>query len=177
MAIEVAAKLIRRVPESVEKVGLFVNPNNSLVTRVLDQTDLDFIQLHGEESPARIEELKTVTGLPVIKVIKIANAKDFDNLEKYECVAEKFLFDARAPEGLENALPGGNALSFDWRLLADRDCDTPWILAGGLTIENVAAATRISGANAVDVSSGVEDQPGVKNVKKIAAFIDAVASV
>ena len=177
LPIEDAAKLIRRVPDFVETVGLFVDPDNTLVTRVLDQIDLDVLQLHGDESPARIEELKTVTGLPVIKVLKIAEAGDLEDLEAYECVAERFLFDARAPKDMENALPGGNALSFDWRLLAERDWDTPWILAGGLTPENVAEAIRISGANAVDVSSGVEDRPGVKNVGKITAFMDAVASV
>ena len=175
--IEDAAKLIRRVPDFVETIGLFVDPDNTLVTRVLDQIDLDVLQLHGDESPARIEELKTVTGLPVIKVLKIAKADDLEDTEAYECVADRFLFDARAPRDLENALPGGNALSFDWRLLAERDWDTPWILAGGLTPENVAEAMRISGANAVDVSSGVEDRLGVKNVGKITAFIDAVASV
>ncbi len=177
LPIEVAAKLIRRVPDSVQTVGLFVNPDNAMVTRVLDQTELDVIQLHGEESPARIEELKTVTGLPVIKVLKITEADDFEDLKAYEYVVERFLFDARAPEDMENALPGGNALSFDWRLLAERNWDTPWILAGGLTAENVAEAMRISGATAVDVSSGVEDHPGVKNVRKITAFIDAVTSV
>ena len=137
----------------------------------------DILQLHGDESPARIEELKNVTGLPVIKVLKIAEAGDLEELGAYECVAERILFDARAPRDMENALPGGNALSFDWRLLAERDWDTPWILAGGLTSENVAEAIRVSGANAVDVSSGVEDRPGVKNVGKITAFMDAVASV
>jgi len=177
LLIEDAAKLIRRVPDFVESIGLFVNPDNTLVTRVLDQIDLDVLQLHGDESPARIEELKTVTGLPVIKVLKIAEAGDLEDLEAYECVAERFLFDARAPRDMENALPGGNALSFDWRLLAERDWDTPWILAGGLSPENVAEAIRISGANSVDVSSGVEDRPGVKNVGKITAFMDAVASV
>ena len=177
LPIEDAAKLIRRVPETVETIGLFVNPDNALVTRVLDQTDLDVLQLHGDESPERIEELKTVTGLPVIKVLKIAHVDDLDNLEAYESVAERFLFDARAPEDMEKALPGGNALSFDWRLLADRDWDPSWILAGGLTAENVAEAIHISGANAVDVSSGVEDRPGVKNAGKITAFIDAVASI
>ena len=177
LPISDAAKLIRRVPDSVETVGLFVNPDNALVARVLDQTSFGVIQLHGEESPARVEELKTFTGLPVIKVLKIAKADDLEDLEAYEGVVERFLFDARAPEDMEHALPGGNALSFDWRLIAERNWDTPWILAGGLTAENVANATRISGANAVDVSSSVEDRPGVKNVGKITAFIDAVASI
>ena len=157
-------------------MGLFVDPDNALVTRVLDQIDLDILQLHGDESPARIEELKNVTGLPVIKVLKIAEAGDLEELGAYECVAERILFDARAP-GTWKMLYQGNALSFDWRLLAERDWDTPWILAGGLTSENVAEAIRVGGANAVDVSSGVEDRPGVKNVGKITAFMDAVASV
>merc|ERR1711918_234731 len=107
--------------------GLFVDPDNALVTRVLDQIDLDVLQLHGDESPSRIKELKNVTGLPVIKVLKIAEAGDLEELGAYECVAERILFDARAPRDMENALPGGNALSFDWRLLAERDWDTPWI--------------------------------------------------
>lgn len=177
LPIEDAAKLIRRVPASVEIIGLFVNPDDALVTRVLDQTDLDVLQLHGDESPARIEELKTLTGLPVIKVLKIAQVDDLDDLQPYESVAERFLFDARAPEEMEKALPGGNALSFDWRFLAGRDWAKLWILAGGLTAENVAEAMCISGAEAVDVSSGVEDKPGVKNVRKIKAFIEAVATV
>ena len=106
-----------------------------MVTRILDQTDLDILQLHGDESPARIEELKTLTGLPVIKVLKISQADDLEDLKAYESVAERFLFDTRVPDEMENALPGGNALSFDWRLLAGRDWATPWILAGGLTAE------------------------------------------
>ena len=177
LSIKDAANLIRRVPETVTTVGLFVDPKDALVGSVLDKTNVDFLQLHGNESPERIYELKALTGLPIIKVLKVANEEDLDLLRAYEAVAEKFLFDARAPKEMENALPGGNALSFDWQLLAGRDWAAPWILAGGLTAENVAEAVRISGADAVDVSSGVEDRPGVKNIGKISAFIEAAGSV
>ena len=176
LKIEFGAKLIRRVPANVEKVGLFVNPDNGLLSGVLDKAEFDVIQLHGDESPERVAELKSLAGRPVIKALKICRPEDFEVMDAYRSVVERFLFDARVPEGIRNALPGGNALSFDWKILAGQALEDPWMLAGGLTAKNVADAMRISGADAVDVSSGVEYRPGVKSVRKIKAFIEAVAS-
>jgi len=111
-----------------------------------------------------------------MKVVKIKQAQDLSELEAYQETADRFLFDARAPKDMANALPGGNAISFDWQILKDRQWSHPWVLAGGLTADNVAEAIRISGAAAVDVSSGVEDKPGIKNVEKIRSFIQAAAA-
>ncbi len=174
--IDLAGSLIRRVPAGVEKLGLFVDPEDTLISEVTGAAQLDLLQLHGDETPERVSELKDMTGLPVMKVFKIESAADLERLEAYREVADRFLFDARAPKDMENALPGGNAVSFDWQLLSDLEIQTPWVLAGGLTAGNVAEAIHVSGADAVDVSSGVEDRPGVKNVAKIKAFVEAAAS-
>ncbi len=109
----------------------------------------------------------------MIKAIPVSEAADLDRAAAYESVVDYLMFDAKPPKSMANALPGGNALSFDWTLLSGRRFQRPWLLAGGLTPDNLIEAVRISGAPMVDVSSGVEDRPGEKNVSKIKAFLDA----
>jgi len=169
-----ASRLTNRVPAGVKRVGLFVDPTDEMITTVLNQNVLDLIQLHGNESPERVAEIKDITSLKVIKVLKVADVRDLKYVSVYQGVAEWLMFDALAPKDMKGALPGGNALSFDWNILARANIPTPWILAGGLNLENVKEAMSTSGAKVVDVSSGVEKQPGVKCVEKIRSFIQAV---
>ena len=169
-----ASRLTNRVPASVKRVGLFVDPTDEMITTVLNKNILDLIQLHGNEPPERVAKIKDITRLKVIKVLKVTDIRDLKYVSVYQGVAEWLMFDALAPKDMKGALPGGNALSFDWNILARANIPTPWILAGGLNLENVKEALSISGAKVVDVSSGVEKQPGVKCVEKIQSFIQAV---
>lgn len=164
-----AAALAVQVPMGVAKVGLFVNPDDATLTATLEQVPLDMIQLHGGESPARVAEVRALTGLPVIKAVGISGPADLDQLWDYGLVADMLLIDAKPPQ--DAALPGGNGLAFDWRLLAGRQILKPWLLAGGLTPENVHEAIRLTRAQGVDVSSGVESAPGVKDPDRIRRFI------
>jgi len=131
------------------------------------------LQLHGRESPQRVAEIKGRFGLPVMKAVGVAGEEDLPAIAEYAQVADQLLVDAKPPKGSD--LPGGNGLSFDWRLIAGRRWGVPWMLAGGLTPDNVADAIRLTGANQVDVSSGVEIAPGVKSGPRIKAFIDATS--
>ena len=169
-----ASRLTNRVPASVKRVGLFVDPTDEMITTVLNQNVLDLIQLHGNEPPERVAEIKDITRLKVIKVLKVTDIRDLKYVSVYQRVAEWLMFDALAPKDMKGALPGGNALSFDWNILARANIPTPWILAAGLNLENVKEAMSTSGAKVVDVSSGVEKLPGVKCVEKIKSFIRAV---
>ena len=129
------------------------------------------LQLHGSETPERVAELRSRVGLPVMKAIGIADAPDLDKIPVYEAVADQILVDAKPPKDAD--LPGGNGLSFDWRLVSTRKWRKPWMLAGGLTPENLAEAIALTGTTQVDVSSGVESAPGEKDADKIAAFCKA----
>jgi phosphoribosylanthranilate isomerase len=169
---EQAAALAALVPRSVKKVGLFVDATDADVETVLDHVRLDLLQLHGKESPQRVEALRLATGLPVMKALGVATARDVRAAEAYDDHADWLMFDAKAPR--DATRPGGNALSFDWTLLKAYAGRTPWMLAGGLSRANVRAAIKESGARAVDVSSGVESTPGVKSPAKIRAFLRAV---
>lgn len=168
-----AGQLAAGVPPSVRKVGLLVDDSDARIAEILSHCDLDLLQLHGHETPERVAEIRARFGKPVIKVISISDAADLDRATAYEGVADYLMFDAKPPKSMANALPGGNAISFDWTLLAGRRFQRPWLLAGGLTPDNLIEAVRISGAPMVDVSSGVEDRPGEKNVSKIKVFLDA----
>lgn len=159
------------VPPGVARVGLFVNPDDALLDAVLARVPLDILQLHGSESPERVARIKARTGLPVMKAVGVADAADLEALWDYGLVADMLLVDAKPPK--DAALPGGNGLSFDWRLLVGRKWLKPWMLAGGLTPENVAEAVRLTGARIVDVSSGVESAPGQKDAGLIRAFVAA----
>ncbi len=168
-----AAALTAAAPPRLCKVGLFVDVEDETIAKTLAAVGLDMLQLHGGESPARVAEIRARFGLPVMKAVKIAGPEDLAAAEAYFRAADRLLFDAKPPKEMTGALPGGNALAFDWRLLAGKTWPLPWMLAGGLDPENVAEAVRISGARAVDVVSGVEDRPGLKNPNKIRAFLAA----
>ena len=167
-----ASALARQTPPQVKRVGLFVDADDDTLAAVTDDVALEILQLHGSETPRRIADIKARFGLPVMKAIKVATAEDIAAAEAYLQVVDLLLFDAKAPKTLKNALPGGNAIAFDWRLLAGRRWARPWMLSGGLDADNLAEAVGITAARAVDVSSGVEDGPGNKSPEKIAAFLE-----
>ncbi|SEH26982.1 phosphoribosylanthranilate isomerase [Magnetospirillum fulvum] len=168
---ERATELLSYLERPVSRVGLLVDPDDALLDAVIGGVRLDLLQLHGNESPERVEAIRLEYGVPVMKMIPIAGPDDLAAADSYLGVADRLLFDARPPKG--SSLPGGNAVSFDWSVLTGRRWPLQWFLAGGLTPTNVAEAIRISGAKAVDVSSGVETAPGVKSPELIRAFIAA----
>lgn len=170
-----ARALLERVPDGVLKVALMVDPDDQDVGAVCRQLPFDLVQLHGSESVERVAEIKAITGKPVMKAVGISGPDDIARAHEFEAVCERILLDAKAPEGA--MLPGGNALSFDWELIRGESWEKPWMLAGGLNAENLAQAVKISGAAAVDVSSGVEDAPGRKSVDKIRAFLALAATL
>ena len=168
---EQARAIALAAPPGLARVGLFVDAEDAAIAAVLAQAPLDMLQLHGHESPARVAEIRARFGLPVIKAVGIATEADLPALAEQGRAADMLLVDAKpAPDA---ALPGGNGLAFDWRLIAGRRWPVPWLLAGGLTAETVAEAIRLTGARQVDVSSGVESAPGVKDAARIAAFVAA----
>jgi phosphoribosylanthranilate isomerase len=172
-----AAALAHLAPARVVTVGLFVDASDDEIAARLAAVPLDLLQLHGDEAPARVAALRARFGRPVMKAVAIAGPEDVAGAAAYAGVADRLLFDAKPPKVMKDALPGGNALSFDWRLLAGRRWPVPWMLSGGLDTDNVAEAVAISGAAAVDVSSGVEDRPGLKSPAKIARFLAAVRAL
>ncbi|GLQ33757.1 N-(5'-phosphoribosyl)anthranilate isomerase [Amylibacter marinus] len=165
------AALAQLVPAGRCKVGLVVNPSDVELEQILDAVPLDMIQLHGSETPERVSEIKDRFSLPVMKAVGLADEGDLPALQEYGRVCDQLLVDAKPPKNAD--LPGGNGLAFDWRLIAGRRWAVPWMLAGGLTPENVADAIRLTGATQVDVSSGVEAAVGVKDAELISDFIDA----
>lgn len=169
-----AADLAAAVPPAVTKVGLFVDADDETLAGTLERVPLDLLQLHGSEGPERVAEIKARFGLPVMKAVQVSGESDLAVADGYLEGADRLLFDAKPAADMAGALPGGNALSFDWRLLAGRDWALPWMLSGGLDAGNVAEAVATSGAAAVDVSSGVEDRRGRKDPVLIAAFLAAV---
>jgi phosphoribosylanthranilate isomerase len=171
ITIPAARDLALAAPVGLAKVALVVNPNDAELDAIAGTVPLDMIQLHGRETPERVAEVKARYGLPVMKAVGIADANDLPKLESYFGVADQILVDAKPPKGGE--LPGGNGLSFDWRLIAGRRWPCPWMLAGGLTPENVAEAVKMTGTKQVDVSSGVEDAPGQKNAELIQKFVQS----
>ena len=168
---ERAGELAADLPSSVLKVGVFFDEEMATISRCAQGAQLDIIQVHGTETPERVSEIRDVTGLPVMKVIKLRTPEDLDAIEDFIQVADRLLFDTKPPPEMTDALPGGNAISFDWRILEGRDWPLPWMLAGGLTPENLAQAVATTGATALDVSSGVESRPGVKEPALIEAFL------
>ncbi|WP_107495719.1 phosphoribosylanthranilate isomerase [Thalassobius sp. I31.1] len=174
LEIDQARTLALEIPEGVAKVALTVNADDATLDAITAQVPLDVLQLHGKESVERVQEVRARYGLPVMKAIGIADEADLAQISTYTQVADQLLIDAKPPKHAD--LPGGNGLAFDWRLLAGRRWATPWMLAGGLNPENVAEAIHLTGATQVDVSSGVESAPGVKNAKKIADFVQAATN-
>lgn len=161
-------------PPGLAKVALTVDADDAALDAIVAAVPLDMLQLQGRESPDRVAEVRARYGLPVIKAIGLADEGDLSAIFAFSSVADQLLIDAKPPGGAD--LPGGNGLAFDWRLLAGRRWLRPWMLAGGLTAENVAEAVRLTGARQVDVSSGVESGPGVKDPGKIAAFVAAACA-
>ncbi len=155
-------------------VALVVDADDELIDRINAEVKPDFFQAHGSETVDRIAEIHARTGVPVIKVIKVREASDIEAASGYDGVADMVLFDAKAPDTLDNALPGGNGIPFDWSLLSRDGSAKKFMLSGGLEADNVAKAIDITGAPAVDVSSGVETAPGVKDAAAIVKFIETV---
>ncbi len=173
LSIEAARALALEVPPGIAKVALTVDADDAALAAILEAVPIDMLQLHGREAPDRVLAIRAGFGLPVMKAVGVATAADLEAIDAYEEVADQILVDARPAPGA--ALPGGNGLVFDWRLIAGRGWRRPWMLAGGLTPDNVAAAIAATGARQVDVSSGVEAAPGVKDAGRMAAFARAVA--
>jgi phosphoribosylanthranilate isomerase len=167
-----AARLAKHLSRRVKRVAVLVDPDDAQLRDVIDTLQPHFLQLHGKETPARVAAIRRAYKVKVIKALGISTKADFKRIERYLAVADALLFDAKPPKR-KGALPGGNATSFDWKLLAGKKWKRPWLLSGGLSPKNVAEALRISGAKIVDVSSGVEDRVGHKSPGRIAAFIDA----
>lgn len=172
LELEQAAYMAGTVPEGICKVALTVNASDIELDAILGRMPVDMLQLHGRETPERVAEIRDRFGLPVMKAVGVASEEDLPALLEYGKVADQILVDAKAPKGA--ALPGGNGLAFDWRLIAGRRWPCPWMLAGGLTPANVGQAIAMTGARQVDVSSGVESAPGVKDPARIGAFLQAV---
>lgn len=166
-----ARALALSAPEGLCKVALVVDAEDAALDAIVQEVPLDMLQLHGHETPERVAAVKARYGLPVMKVIGVAGEADLASLTEYALVADQILIDAKPPK--DAVLPGGNGLTFDWRLLVGRKWLRPWMLAGGLTAGNVAEAIRLTGARQVDVASGVESAPGVKDAARIAEFVRA----
>lgn len=167
-----ARALALETPLGVAKVALVVNADDALLDALTAEVPLDMLQLHGSETPERVTEVKNRYGLPVMKAVGVSDAADLQSIDLYSTVADQLLIDAKPAKG--SKLPGGNGLSFDWKLLRGRKYWTkPWMLAGGLTPDNAAEAVALTGARQLDVSSGVESAPGIKDPELIGRFIAA----
>ncbi len=175
---ELAAQLSPLVPESVQKVALFVDPSDGELEDILSVFNPDVIQLHGMESPGRVAEINRIYSKPIIKAISVSHVDDLEETVAYEQVVSWFLFDARPPKKMDlsteasGALPGGNALSFDWTIMKEYASSLPWMLAGGINADNLKQAVQQSGAKVVDVSSGAESTRGQKDPALIAALLE-----
>ncbi len=174
--IATAAKLAAIMRGRAKIVALLVDADDATVAAVAAEVRPDLFQLHGKETPQRVAEITAMTGIPVMKAIAVRTAEDAARALAYSGAADLILFDAKPPEGLTGAMPGGNGVAFDWRALLGVKDKVRYMLSGGLTPENVAEAIRLTGATAVDVSSGVESAPGEKDADKIRRFIAAAKS-
>ncbi|AXQ95801.1 phosphoribosylanthranilate isomerase [Cereibacter azotoformans] len=171
LSLAQAQGLALAAPPGVAKVALTVDADDAALDEIVEAVPLDMLQLHGHETPERVAEVRARYGLPVMKAVGVADEADLPQILEHSLAADQILIDAKAPRGA--ALPGGNGLTFDWRLIAGRHWIRPWMLAGGLGPGNVAEAVRRTGATQVDVSSGVESAPGVKDAARIEAFLKA----
>ena len=172
VTLSVARDLALAAPPGLAKVALTVNADDATLDAITEAMPLDMLQLHGHESPDRVAEIRTRYGLPVMKVVGVADEGDLALLFDHSTAADHLMIDAKPPK--DAVLPGGNGLPFDWRLIAGRRWLRPWMLAGGLTAQNVAEAVRLTGTRQVDLASGVESAPGVKDRAMIQAFMAAV---
>jgi phosphoribosylanthranilate isomerase len=172
LAIEAARPLGSQVKGRAGKVALTVDANDDFIAAIIGALKPDMLQLHGKETPDRVVAVRTRFGLPVMKALPIATRADLAAIRPYATIVDRLLFDARPPA--DATRPGGLGNSFDWTLLRGVDARVPWVLSGGLDPGNVGEAIAITGASGVDVSSGVERAPGVKDPGRIRAFIRAV---
>lgn len=172
---DMSAQLASRSGKAIKRVGLFVDADDRHLAESIAAGQLDALQLHGDETPARLAELRAWHGLPVWKALPIASAADVARAASYQTSTDLILFDAKTPKGA--ALPGGMGLSFDWSLLSSYRSGIRWGLAGGLTPGNVKQAIAATRAPLVDTSSGVESAPGIKDVDRIAAFCKAARAL
>lgn len=170
IGLETAAALGQQAAGRIAKVALLVNASDDAISAIIAALKPDYLQLHGVESPQRVAEIRRRMGVPVIKVIGVGEPADVAAVGDFQH-ADMLLLDAKAPKGA--ALPGGNGLAFDWSMLSQTAIDRPWLLSGGLHAGNVAEALRQTKVRGVDVSSGVESAPGLKDLTKIAAFVKA----
>jgi len=171
---DIAGKLADAVRGRAKIVAVTVNADNDDLDEIIALLKPDILQLHGTETPERVLNVKAMYGLPVMKALSIREADDLIRVEPYIGIADRFLFDAKPPKGSD--LPGGNGVSFDWSLLAGLDADIDYMLSGGLNKDNVAEALSRTGARGIDLSSGVESAPGVKDLGLIDALFDAIAA-
>lgn len=167
-----AADFSLALPADVKTVAVMVDPSDDDITFMLKDFKPDFLQLHGHETKERVKEVREKFDVPVMKAIAVRSSDDVASGVSYSDIVDMLLFDAKAPS--DSMLPGGNGLSFDWTLLKSRKFSVPWMLSGGLNIENVRQAMRISGATCVDVSSAVESEPGIKDEGLVREFIRKV---
>lgn len=174
LTVDQARVLAFAAPPGLAKVALTVDADDTALDALIEAVPLDMLQLHGHESPDRVAAVRARYGLPVMKAVGVADEGDLAALMDYSLAADQILIDAKPPK--DAVLPGGNGLSFDWRLVAQRRWLRPWMLAGGLTPDNVAEAIRLTNARQVDVSSGVESAPGIKDPARIAAFVAAAGA-
>ncbi len=174
---ERAGQLAAALPDRVGRVAVVVDADDEALRAIVRGLRPDVIQLHGREDPRRAAAIKQEFSVQVMKALSVASAEDLDAADAFVPIVDMFLFDAKPPKTEVDALPGGNGRAFDWRLMAGRRWPRPWLLSGGLDEGNVADAVAASGAEAVDVSTGVEDRPGVKNPAKIRAFLAAVQAM
>jgi phosphoribosylanthranilate isomerase len=175
LSLGTAEELGRQVKSRAQKVAISVDADDAALENHIEALRPDLLQLHGKETFARVRDVKARFRLPVMKVIPVETKADLANLAGYAAVADRILFDARAPR--DATRPGGLGVPFDWRLLEGIDLKIPYMVSGGLHAANVAEAVRVTGARGVDVSSGVESAPGVKDPEKIRAFIRAARAV
>ena len=175
--LDTAAALAAHGRGAAQSVALLVNPDDDAVKQICDRVTPDMLQLHGSETPERLEEIRTIAGRPLIKAVKVESASDVDAAQAYDKTADLLLFDAKAPAGMKDALPGGNGVAFDWRALTGVKGQANYMLSGGLTPDNIATAVAVTRAPIVDVSSGVEHAPGEKDDDLIRKFIAAAKSV
>ena len=159
------------IPDGLIRVALTVDADDEALSEIIEATHVDMLQLHGQESPERVAEIRDRFEVPVMKAVGVATEEDLPRLDAYSDAADQILVDARATPGAER--PGGNGVAFDWRIIRAHQWRRPWMLAGGLTADNVADAVRLTGADQVDVSSGVESRPGYKDPRRVAAFVRA----
>lgn len=174
VSLETAAELARAAAGRVRRVAVTVDADDAELDRIVEEVRPNLLQLHGQETPERVRAVKIRFGLPVMKAFAIRALEDLERVARYRGVADRFLFDAKAPAG--SALPGGNGVPFDWRLLAALDADVEYMLSGGLDAGNVARALAETRPAGIDISSGVETAPGVKDIRLISEFLETVKS-